>query len=203
MPLLSNDSVRPARSAFLQHVFAPRPAPYVPVRICAPPRTFSHSQKEASCLLRGDLLTLQALGVIQNPISPSFPYDDPRGALPVPQYFALLRAICISLHPLQVSDYQTFLPPALYDELSHRQMASQRDHVPPLQVAATHWIFEDWPTHFFAFLDALEHWSRENRKKHAFVWFPDRFLLGVKAPEATALLAGASASTRPVPSVPT
>jgi hypothetical protein len=154
----------------------------------------SHIQplpKEASCLLRGDLLTLQALGVIQNPISPSFPYNDLRGALPVPQYFALLRAICISLHPLQVSDYRTFLPPALYDELSQRQMIRERDHVPPLQVAATHWIFEDWPTHFFAFLDALEHWSRETRKKHAFVWFPNRFLLGVKAPEATALLAGA------------
>jgi len=157
----------------------------------SPSSTREPRPMDASCLLRGDLLTLHALGVIQNPISASFPYDDPRGALPAPQYFTLLRAICISLHPLPASSYRTFLPPALYNELSHRQMISQRDHVPSLHIATTHWIFQDWPTHFFAFLDALEHWSRETRSKHAFVEFPGRLLLGVKAPEATALLARA------------
>lgn len=57
---------------------------------------------EATYLLHGDLLTLQALGVTHDLPHPSctpIP-DDPRMALPSAHYFALMRALCISNHRL-------------------------------------------------------------------------------------------------------
>jgi hypothetical protein len=150
---------------------------------------------EAACLLHGDFLTLRALGVTPLPTHPSISASksDPRESLPPEQYFALVRATCISLHPLQVPDFQTFLTPAFYDFLVQSKITHRPypDHVPPLQVAATHWIFAAWPDHFFTYLDALQQWSRHARKKHAFYNFPYRFLLGSRAKEAHAFLSQA------------
>jgi hypothetical protein len=150
---------------------------------------------EASYLLHGDLLTLHALGVTQVPIHSAFPpaKPDPREHLPPAPYFALLRAICLSLHPLRAAHFQSFLPPVLYDFLTKNQITpSHSDHVPSLHIAATHWIFTAWPNHFFTYLDTLEQWSWQVKKPHAFSSFPQRFLLGSKAQEAYTVLSHAS-----------
>jgi hypothetical protein len=141
---------------------------------------------ETTCLLHGDLLTLHALGVTD--LAP-LPHD-PRAAYSPAHYFALMRAICISLHPLQLPHFHTFLPPAMYHLLTaHTRLhPPSPDHVPPLQVGTAQWLFALWPTHFFAFLDGLEYWSAHTRKKHAFSSFPDRFLLEFTSHDALSLL---------------
>jgi hypothetical protein len=147
---------------------------------------------DMACLPYGDLLTLHALGVTEAPLQPSFapaPHD-PRETFSAGQYFALLRAICLSLRPFQTAHLRTFLPPAFYDFLITHKF-THTEHVPPLHVAIAHWIFTDWPSHFFAFLDALEYHFGHGKKKHAFYYFPERFLLGSKATEAHDLLSQA------------
>ena len=150
---------------------------------------------EATYLLHGDLLTLQALGVTHDLPHPSctpIP-DDPRMALLSAHYFALMRALCIAIHPLYARHLQTFLPPNLVQFLLHSTIT---DHtlphfIPPLHVTIAHWIFTLWPHHFFPFLDALELCSSRTKKQHAFRFFPQHFLLGSAAHDAYTLLSSA------------
>jgi hypothetical protein len=157
---------------------------------------------DASALPHGDFLTLHALGVSlpadttntsSFTSSPLHDPHDPRTTLPPEQYFSLLRAICLSLHPLHAEDVRTFLPPALYAflEQAHLLQSPYPNKVPPFHIAAAHWIFTQWPTHFFHFLDALQQWAWKSRKKHAFRAFPHHFLLGAQAHEARAFLSQA------------
>jgi hypothetical protein len=159
---------------------------------------------DAACLLSGDLLTLHALGVTSTPPSSPASEPDPRTTLPASQYFALVRATCISLHPLQEPHFQTFLTPRFYDFLVKSKVTHcpHPDLVPPLQVAAAHWIFSAWPDHFFTFLHALEQWAWHARKKHAFYNFPDRFLLGSSAKEAYSFLSPAYHQYQATPAKP-
>lgn len=120
---------------------------------------------ETACLLYGDLLTLHALDVKELPLHHSFapaPHD-PRGTFSSAQYFALLRAICLSLLPFQTAHFKTFLPPVIYDVLLANKPTYPK-RVPSLHVAIAHWIFADWPIHFFAFLGALEYQFGHGKK---------------------------------------
>ncbi|WP_172632534.1 TniQ family protein, partial [Dictyobacter arantiisoli] len=112
---------------------------------------------EAAWLLQGDLLTFHALGAHSSSCLPPS-HNDPRAELPPAEYIALMRALCISLHPLQQPHFQAFLPPSIYDLLIHhtQTLRPRPDQVPPLQVVVAHSLFSLWPTSFFLFLDALE-----------------------------------------------
>ena len=100
--------------------------------------------------------------------------------LPPAHYFALMRALCICLHPLHITHFQTFLPPTLLPFLLSSTIThpSLPDFIPPQQVAAAHSIFTLWPRHFFIFLDAIELWSLQAKKRHAFSSFLNTSCLG-------------------------
>jgi hypothetical protein len=156
---------------------------------------------EATYLLHGDLLTLQALGVTHDLPHPScnpIP-DDPRMTLPPAHYFALMRALCIAIHPLHTSHFQAFLPPNLVHFLLHSTITHHTlpHFIPPQHVTIAHWIFTLWPHHFFPFLDALELCSLQAHKKHAFRFFSQHFLLGSTAHDAYTLLSSAYRHYRP------
>lgn len=156
---------------------------------------------EATYLLHADRLTLRNLGVIcdqPHPLCDPIAHD-PRVALPPAQYFALMQAFCICIHPLHTPDFQTFLPPTLLRFLLNSTITDRSlpNFIPPQQVAVAQWIFTRWPHHFFIFLDALELWSRQAKKRHAFSSFPQRFLLGSTAHEAYALLSQPYREYRP------
>lgn len=118
--------------------------------------TNAQNHPEFSCLLQGDLLTLEVLGYEENKTASGvLPLpDDPRATLPASQYFPLMRIICMSITALDDDALFTFLSPPFYEFLI---LLENTAHVTPkknpqVQVAITHWLFAGGQTRFFAFL---------------------------------------------------
>jgi TniQ len=154
--------------------------------------------EELSFLLQGDLLTLHALGISQPHPFPRLE-NDPRTLLPFEQYFALLRALSLSMRYLHVSDFQMLLPaPILTLFTPHRhQPLTPQERIPPLHIATIHWIFAHWPDHFFTFISILQALRREGQRKAPFSFLSLPSTFRTQAPQATELLQTTPRRTTP------
>lgn len=143
---------------------------------------------DALFLLHGDLLTLRALGLADS-LSLTDTYSalqhDPRACLPFAQYLALLRALSLAMRPLSPSTFQTLLPSTLYSTLTRlqRNPLSPQERLPSLHIATIHWIFSQWPDHFFTFLSALQTQTQRLRLPNV-----AKTLSSLHAPDAYCLL---------------
>jgi TniQ len=165
---------------------------------------------DALFLLQGDLLTFQALGISLPLTSLSTHANDPRSPLPGDQYLALLRALSLSMRPLHTADFHTLLPSLLSDLLIPiiKTTLTPQERIPPLHIATIHWLFSQWPDHFFTFRTAFLKLALSTRqKKCRFPSLPHTF--STQAPQADRLLSitqKTSSTLRaptPTPSAPT
>jgi hypothetical protein len=126
----------------------------------AAPRSLHPSLPEASCLLAGDLLTLKALGVDDEGASgpPATWLEEGLASLSSLQYFSLLHSFCKVVGIFSADYLLAFLTPEYHAMLARlqgsRQVIPLRDA--RVQIAITHWLFDSWPDHLFALLDALQ-----------------------------------------------
>jgi hypothetical protein len=114
---------------------------------------------EASCLLEGDLLTLKALGVDCEAASGPLATWQGEGlaSLSPQQYFSLLYSFCKVVEIFSADYLLALLTPEYHTMLvrlqGSRQVVPLRDT--RVQIAITNWLFDSWPDHLFALLDAL------------------------------------------------
>jgi TniQ len=100
--------------------------------------------EDASFLCQGDLLTLHALGVAPHSSADRGAHaHDRRQLLPDAQYLALMRALSLSMRPLQTADFQAFLPSPVVTLLTQSQSRpfTPQERLPPLHMATIHWLF--------------------------------------------------------------
>jgi hypothetical protein len=93
------------------------------------------------------------------------------------------------MRPLQTADFQAFLPSPVVTLLTQSQSRpfTPQERLPPLHMATIHWLFAQWPKHFFTF-ETLRTVHARHRKKRAFSFFSLPSTFRTLAPHAYQIL---------------
>jgi hypothetical protein len=93
------------------------------------------------------------------------------------------------MRPFHTSDFLSLLPSQISDLLIHslNTALTSQERIPPLHIATIHWIFSQWPDHFFAFRTAFHQQAkRSGNQKRFSPYFPHTF--HTLAPQAAKLV---------------